>query len=73
MKNPRNAGRKPKYLDGSQKMSMRMPHKLHDRLVDEAARSGKPKTEVVIDALDAALPGGKPKRTKKPNTVDVFK
>lgn len=71
MKNPRNAGRKPKYQDGSQKMSLRLPNTLHARLTEEAERIGKPKTEVVVAALDGALPGGAKSPRRKP--VDVFK
>jgi hypothetical protein len=58
LKNPRNAGRKPKYGVPTSKMSLHVPEPINTRLSDEATRRGTTKSEVVIQALDAALPGG---------------
>jgi hypothetical protein len=58
MKNPRNAGRKPKYGVPTERMSLHVPEPINSRLTDEASRRGTTKSEVVIQALDAALPGG---------------
>lgn len=58
MKNPRNAGRKPKYGVPTERMSLHVPEPINTRLTDEANRRGTTKSEVVIQALDTALPGG---------------
>ncbi len=58
MKNPRNAGRKPKYGVPTERMSLHVPETISTRLTDEANRRGTTKSDVVIAALDAALPGG---------------
>lgn len=58
MKNPRNAGRKPKYGVPTERMSLHVPEHIGSRLADEANRRGTTKSDVVIQTLDAALPGG---------------
>ena len=58
MKNPRNAGRKPKYGVPTERMSLHVPEPINVRLSDEATRRGTTKSEVVIQVLEAALPGG---------------
>ena len=56
-RNPRGAGRKPKYGVPTRKISLHMPAPLDQRLSREATRRGVPKLEIIIQALDAILPG----------------
>ncbi len=57
MKNPRNAGRKPKYGVPTRKTTINVPHPLDTRIDDEATRRGVTRSEVVIQALNETLPG----------------
>lgn len=58
MKNPRNAGRKPKYGVSTRKTSVNVPQPLDDRLTAEAVRRGVGRSDIIVQVLDDALPGG---------------
>lgn len=55
-KNPKNAGAKPKYGVPTQRMSLHVPQPLTDRIASQATATGKTRSEIVIETLEAALP-----------------
>ncbi|MBZ9706100.1 hypothetical protein LB543_05120 [Mesorhizobium sp. ESP7-2] len=48
-------GAKPKYGKPTEMLAVRVPADLHDALKTTAARHGKPKSEMAVDILTAAL------------------
>ena len=58
MKNPRNAGRKPKHGVQTEHLRVRVPQTVNDRLNAEAVRRGVTRSDVVVQTLDQSLPGG---------------
>lgn len=58
--NPRNAGAKPKYGVPTQRMVVRVPEPIADRIALHASAIGKTRSEVVVEVLDAGVPGAAP-------------
>lgn len=54
-RNPKGAGAKTKYGVATQKISLHVPSPLHDKLMAEASRAAKTKSEVAIEAMEAGL------------------
>lgn len=51
----RNAGRKKKYDADTEMLAVRIPGPLHGKLRAKAISDGKPKSDVVVEALEAAM------------------
>lgn len=54
----RNAGRKKKYEAGTEMLAVRIPGPLHGKLRAKAISDGKAKSDVVVEALEAAMSSG---------------
>jgi len=54
----RNAGRKKKYDADTEMLAVRIPGPLHVKLRAKAVSDGKAKSDVVVEALEAAMSSG---------------